>query len=181
MGIISKGPDWSTTSALKDADRWTGKRHGLILLKLVLVLGWFVLVAGCGVKGPPVPLQQTPALPSVTALAHRVADGQVTLTWQLQSALDSRTARQASFIVRRSRTALDQPSCENCPQVFETVGNIPYVETADGSYALKLGLDAGFRYVFMVHLRTGHDVGPDCDPVQFDYPMDKPDNPEVVP
>ena len=136
---------------------------------------------GCGVKGPPVPLWKTPDLPSVTDLAYHEADGQVTLTWTLQSPLDAQAARQASFIVRRFRTALDQPSCENCPKVFETVGNIPYVETDDGSYTLTLSLDAGFRYAFMVHLQTEHDVGPDCDPVKFDYPMDKQDQPEVVP
>jgi len=183
MGIESKGPIGGNPRILRNPHRLTARRDSHIPLTLVLalVLGWFALIGGCGVKGPPVPLREPPALPSVTDLAHRVADGQVALTWRLQSPLDSRAARQASFIVRRSRTAFDQTACENCPRVFETVGNIPYVETDDGSYTLTLGLDAGFRYVFTVHLQTGRVVGPDGDPVQFDYPSDKRVQPEAVP
>lgn len=183
MSIESKGNFGGKTSSLRNPGQWEGGRCGCTPIKLALILavGWWVLATGCGVKGPPVPLWQASPLPAVADLAGRVADGRVTLTWQLQSSLDSQAARQASFIIRRSRTAFDEPSCENCPQVFETVGNVPYVETDDGSYTLTLGLDAGFRYVFMVHLQTEHGIGPAGEPVQFDYPMDKHDQPEVVP
>jgi hypothetical protein len=117
-------------------------------------------------------LRQPDPLPAVVDLAYRIANRQVTLTWRLQSPPDRQAARQARFIVRRFRTALDQPICESCPQVFETVGRMPYVETSDGAYALTLPLNVGFRYTFKVHLEAGNLVGADCEPVQFDYPSD---------
>jgi hypothetical protein len=149
------------------------KRAG-VLLKLVLavVLGGG-LTGGCGVKGPPTPMWPPAPLPMVADLTCQVADGRVTLTWRLPSPLEDKAARQASFIIRRYRTALDQPACENCPRVFTTVETMPYVETADTAFSLNLALEAGYRYAFTVHLQTGNDVGPDADPVQFDYPSDE--------
>jgi hypothetical protein len=120
------------------------------------------------VKGPPVPLRQPPPLPAVADLAHRVADRQVTLTWRLTAPLDNPTARQARFIVRRSQTALDAPACENCPLTFETVGRVPYVETADNTHAFIYSLEKGYRYGFTVHLKTNAGVGPESSLLRFD-------------
>ncbi len=157
--------------------RWDlGGAGARLTLGLVLVLGWLV-AGGCGVKGPPIPLRQPAPLPAVTDLTYRVSDRQVTLTWRLPSPLDRQSAKRARFIIRRSRTALDQPACENCPRVVETVGRMPYVETTDMTYTDKLVIEAGYGYAFTVHLRTGNQVGPDGDPVQFDYPS----NPLAVP
>jgi len=159
-----------------------GHRHGglQLTLLLALVLGWLIL-GGCGVKAPPVPLQQPPALPAATDLAYRIAHHQVTLTWCVQSPLDRQAAKKADFVVRRFRTALDQPACENCPQVFETVGRIPYLETSDGAYALTLPLEAGFHHAFKVHLETTNRIGADSGPVQFDFPYKDTDEPIEYP
>lgn len=162
------------------AARWSCRRGGSHALRrsqlklvLVLVLGWLTVgLGGCGVKGPPVPLRQQAPLPAVVNPAYRIANRQVTLTWRLQSSLDRQVARQARFIVRRFRRALDQPACESCPQVFETVGRMPYVETSDGAYVLTLPLEAGFRYAFTVHIETGNLVGADSEPLKFEYPSD---------
>lgn len=152
-------------------ERPTASLPGLLA---VLLMGWLVLgMGGCGVKGPPVPFRQPAPLPAVAHLGFGVADGRVTLTWRLKAPLDGEAARQARFIVRRSLTKLEGPACENCPMVFETVGTQPYVETADGIHAMTLPLETGYRYGFIVHLKTGKRVGPDSTPVQFDYPSDE--------
>lgn len=146
-----------------------GRPLGLVL---ALLLAW-VGCSGCGVKAPPVPLRQPAPLPAVTDLAYRVADHAVVLTWTLSPPLDNKTARQASFIVRRSRTALDAVACENCPRVFEKVGTVPYVEADEKPFTLRLALEAGNRYVFTVRLRMDGVVGPDSNPAKFDYPLDE--------
>jgi len=179
MGIETKGQRRNKTRRACGSARWEYHRgcHALcpspLKLVLFLVLGWLTVgLGGCGVKGPPVPLRQPDPLPAVVDLAHRIDNRQVTLTWRLQSPPDRQAARQARFIVRRFRTALDQPACESCPQVFETVSRMPYVETSDGAYALTLPVEAGFRYAFTVHLETGKLVGADSEPVKFEYPSD---------
>lgn len=138
-----------------------------------MLLMALVLAGGCGVKGPPTPLWPPAPLPMVSDLAYQMTDRQLTLTWRLLSPLEDKAARQAYFIIRRSQTALDQPPCEHCPRVFRTVERIPYVETTDAAYSLTLTLEAGYRYAFTVHLQSDKDVGPDCDPVQFDTPSDR--------
>ena len=148
----------------KRPNRWL--RFGLVFLVYWSGLG------GCGVKGPPVPLRKPAPLPAVTDLAYRVTDGAVNLTWSLSPPLEGKAARQASFIVRRSQTALDAQACENCPQVFTTVGTVLYVDTGDRPFTARFALEAGYRYVFIVRLQKDGDVGPDSNPVKFDYTVE---------
>ena len=169
MIVESKIKGMNNPDRFRQRPRWHFTPQ--LMMVLALLTGWLSL-GGCGVKGPPVPLQQKRSLPAVTDLAYRVADRQVTLTWRMKSPLDRQAAREATFIVRRSKTALDQPACQTCLQVFETVSRLPYVETADASYALNLPLAAGFQYVFTVHLKIGGALGPDSAPLRFNYPSD---------
>ncbi len=138
-----------------------------------LALALVVMLTACGVKGPPKPLWAPPPLSAIKDLAHRVDDGKLALSWQLASPLTARQAEQACFIVRRSRSPLDEPACETCPQVFETVGQLPYVESEGLAFTLKLPLEAGYRYLFKVHLEAGGEIGLESDPLEFDVPVDE--------
>jgi hypothetical protein len=161
----------SATQALYRRNGETRPGWWLRLVLALLLAGGGL--GGCGVKGPPVPLRPQARLPAVTDLAYRVADHSVMLTWTLSPLLDGKAAKQASFIVRRSQTALDAPACENCPLVFEKVGTVPYVDAGDKPFALSLALETGHRYVFTVYLKMGGMKGPESNPVKFDYTSDE--------
>lgn len=130
-----------------------------------------LLLVGCGVKGPPKPLYAPPPLPEITGFAYELADDKVTLNWQLTAPLTAGRGKQALFVIRRSQSALDQPNCEDCPQVFATTGKLPYVERENLAYVLDLPIEAGYRYLFTVHLETGGEVGPKSDPLKVEVPL----------
>ncbi|BBO81745.1 hypothetical protein DSCO28_23110 [Desulfosarcina ovata subsp. sediminis] len=134
-----------------------------LLLLLVLVL------AGCGVKGPPVPPER-PLPPTVLDLTYRVTDQRVVLAWQLAAPLSKTAAGGSAFVVLRSRNRLDQPFCETCPLVFERVAVIPYVDAPENRFSTELALDPGYGYRFKVHLETGPAAGNDSNLVRFDVP-----------
>ena len=138
-------------------------------ISLLLCFSYF----GCGVKGPPVPPRHAP-VPAVAELAYQVADQTVTLTWRLPGPLSRKQAKRATFGLYRSRTALTEPACDGCPLVFEKVATVPYVHTDTNRYSSEAPLDPGYRYVFKVRLETDGGVGPDSNPVQFDYLPDVP-------
>jgi len=145
--------------------------RGLNLHRLFItgvLLAAFAL-AGCGVKGPPIP-PGTPPLPGTTELACRLADGSAILAWTLPEPLaDSRT-RDAHFSIYRSRTDLSVPACETCPLVYAKVAEVPFVYASDSRYTFTVPLDPGYRYTFKVKLEAGGQTGADSNPVHFDLP-----------
>lgn len=144
-------------------------RRAVLLGLLFLLPG----LAGCGVKGPPMPPRQPP-LPAVKALAFQVADGSVTLTWSLAQPLAGKSAGGWAFGIHRSRSALDQPACDGCPLVFERVGAVPADGSPNGRFSFAMPLAAGYHYAFKVRLEKSGRAGPDSQPVRFDYPAAKP-------
>ena len=133
-------------------------------LSLLLCFSYF----GCGIKGPPVPPRRLP-VPAIQNLAYQVADGSATLTWSLPGPLSGRQAEQAAFGLYRSRTALEKPACDGCPQVFEKVATVSYVHTDANRYSIDVPLEPGYRYVFKVRLETGGSSGPDSNSILFDH------------
>jgi hypothetical protein len=144
-----------------------------ICSKMIVLSGIFLLLSGiyfgCGIKGPPVPLRQ-PQVPAVTNLVYQVTDQSVTLTWSLPGPLSGKQANQATFGLYRSRTALAEPACDDCPLIFEKVATVPYVHTDTNRYSTDVPLDPGYRYGFNVRLETNGGAGTDSNPVQFDVP-----------
>ena len=151
---------------------------GPILAGIFLLLGMGYL--GCGIKGPPVPPRQLP-VPVVADLAYQVSDQTVRLTWRLPGPLAHKQATHAAFGVYRYRTALAEPACDGCPQVFENVATVPYVPTDTHRYATDAPLDPGYRYVFKVRLETDGQAGPDSNRVQFDHLPDVPSGDRKTP
>jgi hypothetical protein len=141
---------------------------GRISLPLLLAaaVGLGLGFSGCGVKGPPVPPRQPP-LPAVTDLHCRVARQTAALTWRLAEPPPATWYRDWAFGIYRYRTRLDQPPCDGCPQVFDKVATVPYIDTDDLRFSTEVPLDPGYRYVFKVRLETKRRTGPDSNTVQF--------------
>lgn len=138
---------------------------------VVLLLG--AILSGCGIKGPPVP-PLAPPVPAVTDLAFRVAGPSVTLTWALSDPLPEKMAKGAAFGVYQSRTALGEPACDGCPQVFEKIAVVPFVPTDTNRFSIDVAPDPGYGYLFKVRLTTAGQAGPDSRPVKFDFPSGGP-------
>lgn len=140
--------------------------------KLIVLSGIFLLFGftccGCGIKGPPVP-PQLPAVPTVLDLTYQVDDQTVRLSWSLTGPLAIKQAKQATFGIYRSRSALAEPACEGCPLLFEKVATVPYVHTNTHRYTTSVALDPGYRYGFKVRLETNGVAGSDSNLIQFDY------------
>lgn len=122
---------------------------------------------GCGIKGPPVP-PRPPSVPAVAKLDYQVENQTLTLTWSLSGPLSGKQAKRATFGIYRSRSAVTEPACDDCPLVFENVNTVPYVHTDANRFATSLTLDSGYRYRFKVRLETDGAAGRDSNLVQFD-------------
>jgi len=126
------------------------------------------VLAGCGVKGPPVP-DRSPPLPAVSALSFELNDAAAALRWRLAGGLPREQARRAVFTILRSRQALADPACEGCTLVFEKVARVAYAETAHLTFGADVTLEPGYRYAFKVRLEAGGRVGGDSQTVRFDH------------
>jgi len=125
-------------------------------------------LAGCGVKGPPIPPKTAP-LPAV-ALTYRLDGASVQLQWKMASDLSNKQARQANFATYRARWDLSEGGCDNCPLVFEKVATQPFVSTEDAHFSSAVALDPGYGYAFKVRLEVGGQAGVDSNTVRFDFP-----------
>ena len=134
------------------------------------IVVWVCLgIAGCGVKGPPVP-PRLPSVPAVVDLGYTLSADAATLTWSLAAALSAKQAKEASFVCFRSRTPLASEPCETCPQLFEKVLTIPYADPSPNRFAADVPLDGGFRYQYKIRLETRNGIGSDSNTVAFDVP-----------
>ncbi|PIE67584.1 MAG: hypothetical protein CSA23_03130 [Deltaproteobacteria bacterium] len=123
-------------------------------------------MAGCGIKGPPVPPDRRLRLPAV-ALDYRVAGTQVILTWRLPEKRDTPLAKEMIYDIYRSRTHVSEPVCATCPLVFEKVAGVPHRDTGDGPMMTSQALDPGYRYAFKVRTTARGVKGVDSNTVRF--------------
>ncbi len=128
-------------------------------------------LAGCGIKGPPVPPEPAIHLPAAT-LTYRLEDNRVMLIWHMPERLDSTLAADAAFDIYRSRSTLRSPACKGCPLVFEKVAGLPYGDTDDDRWAASQMLDAGYRYAFKVRLNATGGGGADSNTLRFIFDPD---------
>ena len=144
-----------------------------------LFLAVFTL-AGCGVKGPPIPPQTAP-LPDL-ALSYRLVDGpSVQLMWQMSSPLSNAQDRQATVLIYRSRMDLSEADCDNCPLVFEKVSTQPFVQTDGNRFSSVEILNPGYGYAFKVRLAIRGQAGADSNTVRFDIPAAEPPSAKETP
>lgn len=128
-------------------------------------------LVGCGVKGPPV-APAAPPIPSVADLSYQLDRGSVTLGWRLPARLSRKQARVSVFGVYQSRRQLAEGTCEGCPQVFEKVAAVPYMQTDGNRFSTLVNLEPGFRYVFKVQLEINGQAGVGAQRIALDYPPD---------
>ncbi len=146
-----------------------------VLARLVITLAALgLLLAACGVKGPPVPPRQLPP-PAVTDLSYRIENGWARLTWsQPKAALAKGSPEIVGFVVYRSKTSLKDP-CKGCPLMFQRIARVsPYTTTESKRRDTTIGyadkLEKGYRYVYKVVSVTANNVGSeDSNLVEFNY------------
>ena len=136
---------------------------------IVGILFTVLALAGCGVKGPPVP-PKSPPVPQVTDLVHRLDGSTAILEWSLAKGLSGKQARKASFGIYRSRTPLSEPVCETCPLIFDKIETVAYLPADDGRFSTIVALESGYRYVFAVRMEVGGHMGNDSNRARFDFP-----------
>jgi predicted small lipoprotein YifL len=77
--------------------------------------------AGCGIKGPPIPLKKEPP-PQVVDLDARLEGDRVILVWGLGKEGDQIEA--AHFVVMRHCEPAQKPYCPDCPRRFVKAGQV---------------------------------------------------------
>ena len=136
---------------------------------IIFVVLFVLHCVGCGIKGPPVP-EDSPPLPAVADLSHRLDGSTVTLAWRLSDFLSRNQTAEANFNVYQYRSALGESMCQDCPLVFEKVATVPYVDRGELRFATVLFLDSGYRYVLKVQLERNGQLGEAAESVRFDVP-----------
>jgi hypothetical protein len=121
---------------------------------LLLLLSTFILPTGvlisCGKKGPPVPPREKP-LPAIADLKEQIQDSQLTLTWTVPT-----VKRVFGFYVYRSKTAVSEPECKDCPVLFTRVTDIPITQSVEEekTFTYTETLEKGYRYIYKVTVYT---------------------------
>ena len=143
-----------------------GRTAVSLFRSVVLLFSTVVLVAACGLKGPPVPLRQT-APAAITDLRLERDGNQVTLLWSYPRATLSGEPleRIERFEILRVEVA-EADYCAGCPLRFAklpAVAGGPVGEESRGRYEF-LDLRPGYRYFFKIRAVAGWQrVGPDSN------------------
>jgi hypothetical protein len=120
------------------------------MVSLQLIVGLSFSYISCGIKGPPrAPRREEP--PAVTDLSHRIENQRVVLSWSVPSKENRRQDDLAGFTVYRSKMALSEADCENCPIQLKAIGNVPLMKK-DRSESILFSdiLESGYRYIYLV-------------------------------
>lgn len=141
---------------------WRYNHHGRgVMLALGLILIVAVLVAGCGVKSPPmVPAKSLPLPPSKVRVTLTDLN-KILLEWSLP---EGRFAPSAGLVVKQARVSLKGDVCRDCPLRFEPLAELPW-----GTRQYKVDAAPGYRYFFKLHSVTGQNLaGSDSETVRLD-------------
>ncbi|HEA66056.1 MAG TPA: hypothetical protein ENI07_04435 [Desulfobacterales bacterium] len=154
-----------------DVKRRCHKNHCLTASILMMV---FLSLLGCGKKAPPRPPDQIP-LPVVKDLKITIGRDMLWLTWTIPAAEDKKDSEFTGFSVYRSKTAIPESDCKNCPILFAMVYQVPVeVKPFNDPYRSTMSfeepLEKGFRYIYKVigHSDDGR-VSGDSNLVDFKY------------
>ena len=100
-----------------------------LFLAYLLAAALAVSGAGCGIKGPPIPLKKEPP-PQVADLEARLEGDRVILVWAMGKEGDEIEADH--FVVMRHCEPAQKPACPACPKRFVRAG---VVKAPTGSVA----------------------------------------------
>lgn len=134
----------------------------------------FLSILGCGKKAPPRPPDQIP-LPVVKDLKVTIGRDMLWLTWTIPVAEGKKDSEFTGFSIYRSKAAIPESDCKNCPILFKRVDQIPVeVKPFNDPYWSTMSyeepLEKGFRYIYKVigHADDGR-VSGDSNFVDFKY------------
>jgi len=121
---------------------------------LTLGLGLVLAMAGCGVKGPPVPPRSIPPA-AITDLTYALDKDLVTLNWSIPTGKAAGSAGLARFIIYRAVTSLDDPVCDGCPALFRRIAEVDFRALMVGNPGRKTAkfqqtIEKGYQYIFKV-------------------------------
>ena len=130
-----------------------------------------VLLLSCGIKGPPrPPRRQDP--PNVIDLQHSIKENQVELSWTVPEKERRLQSDLAGFKVYRSKLALSEADCENCPLRFTMVQDIGLLDKKIGD-RIKFSdpLEPGYSFTYIVKSYSANGmISADSNVVKFVFP-----------
>ncbi len=137
---------------------------------LTLGLGLILVMAGCGVKTPPVPPRSTPPA-AITGLVYTLNEDLVTLSWSIPTGKATGSTGLGGFTIYRAVTSLDDPVCDGCPALFRRIAVVDFQTLMAGNPDRKTAtfrqtIEKGYQYIFKVTAcsREGQ-KGPDSNRV----------------
>jgi len=136
-----------------------------------ILIALFLLLPGCGKKGPPVPPRQSP-VPSVSDLKYRIDGSLLTLTWTIPKEKEGEKTAFDGFILYRYKSPISNSPCKNCPKLFHKVADIKIDTFGNGIKNMKHRdeVEKGFAYTYKVILYTKNGAsGVDSNYVIFNY------------
>lgn len=136
-----------------------------------ILIALFLLLPGCGKKGPPVPPRQSP-VPSVSDLKYSIDGSILTLTWTIPKEKEGKKTAFDGFILYRYKSPITNSPCKNCPKLFHKVADIKIDTFGNGIKNMKHRdeVEKGFAYTYKVILYTKNGVsGADSNYVNFNY------------
>ncbi len=160
-----------TNEQIIDVKSRCRKGHCLTVSVLMMV---FLSLLGCGKKAPPRPPDQIP-LPVVKDLKVTIGRDMLWLTWTIPVAEDEKDSNFTGFSIYRSKTAIPESDCKNCPIQFAMVDQVPLeVKPFNDPYRSTISfeepLEKGFRYIYKVIGHTdGGRVSGDSNYVDLKY------------
>ena len=120
----------------------------------ILMVFLAAALAGCGIKGPPVPPDRTPP-PSVADLQAVVEGETIRMSWTVKRSTAQGPSALEGFHVFRWQNPVEEPACPGCPKVFERIADVELESgsPAEGdrlSFSFEAELPTGYRYTFKV-------------------------------
>jgi hypothetical protein len=123
------------------------KKLGVIIVILVSI---YLLVCGCGKKGPPVPPRREKP-PAIEDLSYRLDGSSLELSWSVPEKDNRRQPDLIGFKVYVSKVALSETDCENCPLKFKAIADVPILKKTEQKQLMySETLESGYQYVYMV-------------------------------
>jgi len=129
-------------------------RWAMHLVLLTLGLGLVLAMAGCGVKGPPVPPRSIPPA-AITDLTFILDEDLMTLNWSIPTGKATGSAGLARFIIYRAVASLADPVCDGCPALFRRIAEVDLQTLMAGNPGRKTAtfqqtIEKGYQYIFKV-------------------------------
>ena len=122
-------------------------------------------MTGCGIKGSPV-APGYPKPPVVSNLQYQVEGNQLSLTWSVPPKRATDNDTFAGVKVFRLKQALKNVPCQDCPQTFTLIRNIP---GRSGFMQIQDTIDKGFAYYYKIVLYdAGNNDGEDSNIVHLE-------------